>query len=86
MTSVFVPRPNLRSIVARFAHPLLYPWARMVLRRANPPVRTGRLRASGKIVPTRDGLRVQFDATNEGFRYAAVVEKRRPFLRPAIRR
>ena len=86
MATVFIPRPNIREIVARFAHPLLYPWGRLILRRARPPVRTGRLRASGKVVPTRDGIRVQFDATNNGFPYARVVERRRPYLRPAIRR
>lgn len=84
----FVPYGGLRRIVARHSVRGMYPWARMVQRRAiaRAPVKTGRLRSRIRIVPTADSLRIVTDAANGRFVYAAAQEKRRPYLRPAIRR
>lgn len=89
MASFFVPLLNIRVAIGRYSVKGLYPWARLVQRRAQAkaPVRTGRLRSRIRIVPTPTSLRVVSDAKDEhGFLYAAVQEKRRPYLRPAIRK
>lgn len=89
--SWFIPRPGMIRMLAR--HPLmtraLYPWARIVQRRAiaRAPRLTGKLRSRIRIVAGQGSLRVISDATDEkGFPYSAVQERRRPYLRPAIRR
>jgi hypothetical protein len=83
----FLAYPGMRRVVARHSVRGLYPWARLVRARAiqRAPVRTGRLRSRIRIVPTTDSLRIVTDATNGRFVYAAAQERRRPYLRPAIR-
>jgi hypothetical protein len=88
VASLFIPVVRIRFIVARVAVKGLYPWARLVQARAQSraAVRTGRMRSRIRIVSEPDSLRIVTDATNHGFVYAALQEKRRPYLRPAIRR
>ena len=90
--STFIPNPGLIRMLAR--NPILvarlWPWARVVQRRAiaKAPVRTGRLRSRIRIVSDGRRLRVISDAANpkDGFVYAAKQERRRPYLRPAVRK
>lgn len=88
MPTYFIPVVNLRVRIGRLSVKGLYPWARLVQARARSkaPVRTGKLRSHITIVSEPDSLRVVTDATNGRFIYAALQEKRRPYLRPAIRR
>ena len=87
MPTYFAPYPGMRRVVARHSVRGLYPWARAVRARAvaRAPQRTGKLRSRIRIVPTVDSLRVVTDAANGKFVYAAAQERRRPYLRPAIR-
>ena len=54
------------------------------------PVRTGALRASGRITPILTGYRVSFGGGGTGVNYAAAVEfgsatqTAKPFLQPAV--
>lgn len=79
-----VAGPEVRDQLVAAAYPILS------RARAGAPVDTGRLRRSGRIRVGSDqhGLYtdVVFDARGaNGYPYARLANKRRPYLRPAIR-
>ena len=87
----YIPRPGLIGALARNPRMVraLYPWARIVQRRAiaKAPRLTGKLQSRIRIVAAQGSLRVVSDATDEkGFPYPRVQERRRPYMRPAIRK